>query len=88
MTEAGQFAFWLAMGAGILGTTLGPIGTAWGRRIEARLGGGARLNEELAQRLAELEACAQRVNELEERLDFAERMLAQGPEARRAEHER
>ena len=34
--------------------------------------------EELEQRLAELEATQSRVGELEERLDFAERMLAQG----------
>lgn len=81
MTEPGEFAFWLAMGAGVLGTTLGPIGRAWGRRIEARIAGGGPPSEELAQRVADLEACAQRVNELEERVDFAERMLAQHRDA-------
>lgn len=35
---------------------------------------------ELEQRLADLESVEHRVAELEERLDFAERMLASGPE--------
>ena len=83
MSEGGEFAAWLAIGAGLLGTTLGPIGRAWGRRIEARIGGGGPQSEELAQRVADLEACAQRVQELEERVDFAERMLGQ---QRDAEH--
>jgi hypothetical protein len=80
MTEAGEFASMLALGAGLLGATLGPIGQAWGRRIEARIAGGAH-PEELSQRIADLEACAQRVAELEERVDFAERMLSQQREA-------
>ena len=80
MTEGGEFASMLALGAGLLGATLGPIGQAWGRRIEARISGGPH-SEELAQRVADLEACAQRVAELEERVDFAERMLSQQREA-------
>lgn len=86
MSEGGAFAAWLAIGAGLLGTTLGPIGRAWGRRIEARIGGRGPQSEELAERVADLEACAQRVQELqelEERVDFAERMLGQ---QRDAEH--
>ena len=70
-----------ALGAGLLGATLGPIGQAWGRRIEAKISGGGQQSEELAQRVADLEACAQRVAELEERVDFAERMLSQQREA-------
>jgi hypothetical protein len=81
VTEAGEFASWLAVGAGLLGTTLGPIGRAWGRRIEARISGGSPHSEELMQRIADLEACAQRVAELEERVDFAERMLGQQRDA-------
>ena len=82
MTEGGEFASMLALGAGLLGATLGPIGQAWGRRIEAKIsGGGSHASEELAQRVADLEACAQRVAELEERVDFAERMLSQQREA-------
>ena len=37
----------------------------------------------LEHRLAELEAGQERMMELEERLDFAERLLAQAPEARK-----
>lgn len=81
MTEGGEFAAMLAFGAGLLGATLGPIGQAWGRRIEARIAGGGPHAEELSQRIADLEACAQRVAELEERVDFAERMLSQQREA-------
>jgi hypothetical protein len=81
MTEGGEFAAMIAIGAGLIGMTLGPIGQAWGRRIEARISGGGPQAEELAQRLADLEACAQRVAELEERVDFAERMLTQQREA-------
>jgi hypothetical protein len=39
--------------------------------------------EDMEQRLAELEATQARVAELEERLDFAERMLAREPSDRR-----
>jgi hypothetical protein len=39
---------------------------------------------ELEGRLADLEAAQARVVELEERLDFAERLLAQGPPERQA----
>lgn len=81
MTEAGEFASMLALGAGLLGATLGPIGQAWGRRIEAKIAGNSLQSEELSQRIADLEACAQRVAELEERVDFAERMLTQQREA-------
>lgn len=81
MTEAGEFASMLALGAGLLGATLGPIGQAWGRRIEAKIAGGGPHSEELTQRITDLEACAQRVAELEERVDFAERMLAQQRDA-------
>ncbi len=61
----------------------GPLGRALARRIE---GGSAAAGEpallatvaELEARMAELEQQAGRVHELEERLDFAERLLAQG----------
>ena len=35
--RGGRVRVLLAVGAGLLGTTLGPIGRAWGRRIEARI---------------------------------------------------
>lgn len=48
-----------------------PTGLTTGQMEAARI-------EELEQRLADLEAGQLRVAELEERLDFAERLLAQG----------
>ena len=63
----------------------GPIGKAIGRWIESYGGGGGadqnRLRE-LEGRVAGLEQASQRIEELEERLDFAERLLTQrkGPE--------
>ncbi len=59
----------------------GPIGKALARRIEGNAGGDDALVSrvlELEHRLAELERV--RVGELEERVDFAERLLAAGPE--------
>ena len=56
-----------------------PLIRAWAKRIEAR-GHDAASSEELIQireRLAELELSEVRMHELEERLDFAERLLAQ-----------
>ena len=59
----------------------GPLGRALARAIEVGAGGGRSPDDEarvvqLEQRVAELEAGQTRVAELEERLDFAERMLA------------
>ena len=56
----------------------GPLGKALARRIE-----GSRMDEDAAERLSEvetrlmaLEGAQERILELEERLDFAERLLA------------
>jgi Tfp pilus assembly protein PilN len=57
---------------------LWPIMRAFGRRLEGK-GGDAALRaevEQLQQRLGEVDQLHHRVAELEERLDFAERMLA------------
>jgi hypothetical protein len=56
-----------------------PLVRAWARRIEGK-GGDPMVVEELAQlreRVAELDHMSMRVHELEERLDFAERLLVQ-----------
>jgi hypothetical protein len=74
----GDFAFWLAVGLVGLGVTFGPIGHAVGRWIEARAHRDAPPSPELEGRLAELDQTTNRVAELEERLDFAERLLARG----------
>ncbi len=56
---------------------LAPLVKAWARRIEGSAGGaGPAEVEELRARVQELEAREMRLVELEERLDFTERLLA------------
>jgi Tfp pilus assembly protein PilO len=69
----------------IVGMLLRPLVMAWSRRI-----GGASISadltrelDDLRERVAELEGAGTRLQELEERVDFAERMLAQRPEVAR-----
>lgn len=93
MSPEGEFAMWLAVGAGQVAfwVAVYPLISAWAERIKARgrpeiAGGEARIAE-LEARLervegrspitGEVEAQYQRVAELEERLDFAERLLTQ-----------
>ncbi|MEO8636394.1 MAG: hypothetical protein ABI587_14060 [Gemmatimonadales bacterium] len=65
----------------ILGfVALGPVGRAIARRIEGKPAE-ADVVDELRERLAELERTQSQTAELAERLDFAERMLAQRAEA-------
>lgn len=62
---------------------LGPIATALGRRLEGNHATHA-VDEELSalrDRLGEVETLRERVMELEERVDFAERMIARTPDA-------
>ena len=84
MTEAGEFAMWLAVGGTSIGvlTVFSPLVRAWARRIE----GGADSDQTLArldalerQEVAggEVDLTRQRLAELEERLDFTERLLGQ-----------
>jgi Tfp pilus assembly protein PilO len=56
----------------------GPLIAAWARRIEGR-GGDSALRgelEQVRQELAEVDGLRARVGELEERVDFTERLLA------------
>ena len=67
----------------------GPLGKAWARRIEGPGAPGAVANAELEEvraRLEEVEQQVARVHELEERLDFTERLLAQQREQARLPH--
>jgi Tfp pilus assembly protein PilO len=68
--------------ASLLATTiiLWPIVRAFARRIEGKGGADPALRsdvDQLQQRLGEVEVLQARVAELEERLDFAERLLSQ-----------
>lgn len=82
--KIGAAAIPIWLGAFVAGTILlrGPLGHALVDRI--RGGGqpsatGELEVEELRARVAELEARSERMVELEERVDFAERLLAQRP---------
>jgi uncharacterized protein YecT (DUF1311 family) len=84
MTEAGEFAMWLAVGGTSVGllTVLQPLVRAWARRIEAGTVSAetkARLDalEQRGMVSGEVDLTRQRLAELEERLDFAERLLGQ-----------
>lgn len=86
----GQFAFWLAVGAMGVGfwVAVYPLITAYAKRISGGVDDAAL--KALEARLAALEARSpvtgevdlqhQRIAELEERVEFAERMLARSPE--------
>jgi Tfp pilus assembly protein PilN len=65
---------------------LGPLFRAWATRIEGRGGSNPALErkvDELQQQLHESDQLHGRIAELEERLDFAERLLAQRDDAAR-----
>jgi hypothetical protein len=65
-----------------LGVLRGPVGRAWARKIDASHdGGSAGEIDALHARIEELEAGQQRLTEIEERLDFAERLLTRGRDA-------
>jgi len=67
---------------------LWPIMRAFGRRLEGKAGGDPALRSDvdhLHARLGEIDALQTRVAELEERVDFAERLLAQSREPDRLE---
>ena len=75
MGDLGFFAFFGSVGAMVVALLVGPMGQAMGRRIagdKKDRAGGDSTGEMAAERVALLES---RIQELEERLDFAERVL-------------
>jgi hypothetical protein len=96
MSGEGEFAMWIAIGAGQIAfwIAMTPIIKAFAERISRRGGGPpAERIEQLEARLAALEGRSpntgevdlqhERLAELEERLDFTERMLTQQAGAQR-----
>jgi hypothetical protein len=91
MTELGEFAMWLAIGAGqvALWVALGPVLRALAVRIRGRPGlpadAEARLGalEQRSPATGETDLVHQRLLELEERMDFTERYLARPAEGDR-----
>jgi hypothetical protein len=69
----------LLAGMALIGKVVIPIAHAYARRVEGKAGGSEQAREfaELEARVRELEIRESRVAELEERLDFTERLLAQ-----------
>jgi hypothetical protein len=84
MTGAGELAMFLAIGAAAVALLFGPIGSALARRISGRPepgDGHAEIEEMRAEVTAEVDHLRNRLAEVEERLDFAERLLAHGEPA-------
>ncbi len=73
----------LAIGAAALGLFFGPIGMAIGRRLSGRAhaDAGSELEEMGALVTADMDDLRRRLAEVEERLDFAERLLTDNPPA-------
>jgi hypothetical protein len=84
MTGAGELAMFLAIGAAAVGLLFGPIGSAIARRLGGRPEPGdahAEIEEMRARVTDEVDDLRNRLAEVEERLDFAERLLAHGRQA-------
>lgn len=83
MSPPGELAMFLAIGAAAVGLLFGPIGSALARRIVGRPEPGeahAEIEEIRARVTDEVDDLRNRLAEVEERLDFAERLLAHGRE--------
>jgi hypothetical protein len=81
MSVEGEIAMFLAIGAAALGLLFGPIGSALARRLGGRpeaAGTPTEVEEWGARVTAEMSDLRHRLAEVEERLDFAERLLTHG----------
>ena len=84
MSAAGELAMFLAIGAAAVGLLFGPIGSAIARRLAGRSepdAAHAEIDELRARVTDEADDLRNRLAEVEERLDFAERLLAHGRQA-------
>jgi hypothetical protein len=80
MSPIGELAMFLALGLTGLGVFFGPVGAALGRRLSGGRQSEVRDEiEQASQRMAaEVDELRGRLAEVEERLDFAERLLTAG----------
>jgi hypothetical protein len=81
MTGVGELAMFLAIGAAAVALLFGPIGSAVARRIVGRPepdDAHTEIEEIRARVTDEADDLRNRLAEVEERLDFAERLLAHG----------
>jgi hypothetical protein len=92
MSPPGEIAMFLAIGAAACGLFFGPIGSALAHRL---LGGRQETSateaeiEELGARVtADMDDLRHRLADVEERLDFAERLLTHGAPANQLPGER
>jgi len=60
----------------------GPVGQALARRIQGRSGGDPETSAEVARLRDEMDQLRRQLEETQERVDFAERLLSQRPAAR------
>jgi hypothetical protein len=84
MSGAGELAMFLAIGAATVSLLFGPIGSGFARRIVGPPepdSSHAEIEEMRALVTAEVDDLRNRLAEVEERLDFAERLLAYGRQA-------
>jgi hypothetical protein len=84
VSAAGELAMFLAIGFAALGLTFGPIGSALARRLGGRPEPGdvhVEIEETRARMTSEVDDLRNRLAEVEERLDFAERLLTRGDPA-------
>jgi hypothetical protein len=85
LNDGGPPAIVMIVFLGLLATTiiLWPVMRAFARRLEGKGASDPALHAEIEQlqlRLGEVDSLHQRVSELEERIDFTERIVAQGRE--------
>ena len=87
MSDGGPPAIVMIVALSLLAATviLWPVMRALARRLDGKSAADPALRaevENLRHRLTEMDTLQLRVNELEERLDFAERLLTRGQESR------
>ena len=78
MSPPGELAMFLAIGAAAVGLFFGPIGLALARRLSGRSYTDTRAEiEQMGEQVTgEMDDLRRRLADVEERLDFAERILA------------